>query len=188
MRGFRSLYPHTTIGRAEPGRKPLEVTIAHENPSLRRALFASSKSAAKTDRLKKPDLWAKVTSRGIRISSALPPASWVPHFACSGKRIGQRPSARSGRLERLDLPAPAQLGLWTIPAKATCGWFWWHLLPPKGANLRDRFYERWKARKVRQQITAPARLRGGFCGRRYIRKDRKQFCAPARFLGSALCL
>ena len=28
------------------------------------------------------------------------------------------------------------------PRKATCGWFWWHLLPSKGAGLRSRFLSR----------------------------------------------
>ena len=28
-----------------------------------------------------------------------------------------------------------------FPRKATCGWFWWHLLTPKGAaGLRSRIY------------------------------------------------
>ena len=44
------------------------------------------------------------------------------HFACSGERIFGNPSARNGRPK--------------IPAKATCGWFWWHLLTPKGAWLK----------------------------------------------------
>ena len=49
------------------------------------------------------------------------------------------PQKPSGRLNRLDLSAPAQLGFWPIPAKATCGWFWWYLLTPKGTGLRERF-------------------------------------------------
>ena len=51
-----------------------------------------------------------------------------------------------------------------FPQKATCGWFWWHLLPPKGAPLRKGFYG------LRNHTRFPnresARLRTGFYGRR----------------------
>ena len=54
-------------------------------------------------------------------------------LACSGERTTDSPRARSGRLHSLVLAAPAQRGPEVVPAKATCGWFWCYLLPPKGS-------------------------------------------------------
>ena len=54
-------------------------------------------------------------------------------IACSGERTTDSPRARSGRLHSLVLAAPAQRGPEVVPAKATCGWFWCYLLPPKGS-------------------------------------------------------
>ena len=54
-------------------------------------------------------------------------------LACSGERTTDSPRARSGRLHSLVLAAPAQRGPEVVPAKATCGWFWYYLLPPKGS-------------------------------------------------------
>ena len=46
-------------------------------------------------------------------------------LACSGTRTTDSPRARSGRLHSLVLAAPAQRGPEVVPAKATCGWFWY---------------------------------------------------------------
>ena len=46
-------------------------------------------------------------------------------LACSGERTTDSPRARSGRLHSLVLAAPAQRGPEVVPAKATCGWFWY---------------------------------------------------------------
>ena len=46
-------------------------------------------------------------------------------IACSGERTTDSPRARSGRLHSLVLAAPAQRGPEVVPAKATCGWFWY---------------------------------------------------------------
>ena len=46
-------------------------------------------------------------------------------LAWSGKRTTESPRARSGRLHSLVLAAPAQRGPEVVPAKATCGWFWY---------------------------------------------------------------
>ena len=46
-------------------------------------------------------------------------------IAWSGKRTTESPRARSGRLHSLVLAAPAQRGPEVVPAKATCGWFWY---------------------------------------------------------------
>ena len=46
-------------------------------------------------------------------------------IAWSGKRTTDSPRARSGRLHSLVLAAPAQRGPEVVPAKATCGWFWY---------------------------------------------------------------
>ena len=46
-------------------------------------------------------------------------------IAWSGRRTTDSPRARSGRLYRPDLTAPAQRGPEVVPAKATCGWFWY---------------------------------------------------------------
>ena len=46
-------------------------------------------------------------------------------LACSGTRTTDSPRARSGRLHSLVLAAPAQRGSEVVPAKATCGWFWY---------------------------------------------------------------
>ena len=46
-------------------------------------------------------------------------------IACSGTRTTDSPRARSGRLHSLVLAAPAQRGPEVVPAKATCGWFWY---------------------------------------------------------------
>ena len=54
-------------------------------------------------------------------------------IAWSGIRTTDSPRARSGRLHSLVLAAPAQRGPEVVPAKATCGWFWRYLLPPKGS-------------------------------------------------------
>ena len=54
-------------------------------------------------------------------------------LACSGERTTDSPRARSGRLHSFVLAAPAQRGPEVVPAKATCGWFWCYLLPPKGS-------------------------------------------------------
>ena len=63
--------------------------------------------------------WKRVSNRRI--------------LACSGTRTTDSPRARSGRLHSLVLAAPAQRGPEVVPAKATCGWFWCYLLPPKGS-------------------------------------------------------
>ena len=34
---------------------------------------------------------------------------------------------------------PFSVAALRIPQRTTCGWFWWHLLPSKGAGLRSRF-------------------------------------------------
>ena len=46
-------------------------------------------------------------------------------IAWSGIRTTDSPRARSGRLHSLVLAAPAQRGPEVVPAKATCGWFWY---------------------------------------------------------------
>ena len=46
-------------------------------------------------------------------------------LAWSGTRTTDSPRARSGRLHSLVLAAPAQRGSEVVPAKATCGWFWY---------------------------------------------------------------
>ena len=46
-------------------------------------------------------------------------------LAWSGTRTTESPRARSGRLHSLVLAAPAQRGPEVVPAKATCGWFWY---------------------------------------------------------------
>ena len=46
-------------------------------------------------------------------------------IAWSGKRTTDSPRARSERLHSLVLAAPAQRGPEVVPAKATCGWFWY---------------------------------------------------------------
>ena len=46
-------------------------------------------------------------------------------IAWSGRRTTDSPRARSGRLHSLVLAAPAQRGPEVVPAKATCGWFWY---------------------------------------------------------------
>ena len=46
-------------------------------------------------------------------------------IAWSGERTTESPRARSGRLQSLVLAAPAQRGPEVVPAKATCGWFWY---------------------------------------------------------------
>ena len=46
-------------------------------------------------------------------------------IAWSGIRTTDSPRARSGRLHSLVLTAPAQRGPEVVPAKATCGWFWY---------------------------------------------------------------
>ena len=78
---------------------------------------------------------AKSTDRSLRLAGRSPrnAARKVRILACSGKRTTDSPRARSGRLHSLVLAAPAQRGPEVVPAKATCGWFWCYLLPPKGS-------------------------------------------------------
>ena len=70
---------------------------------------------------------AKSTDRSLRLASRSPrnAARKVRILACSGKRTTDSPRARSGRLHSLVLAAPAQRGSEVVPAKATCGWFWY---------------------------------------------------------------
>ena len=70
---------------------------------------------------------AKSTDRSLRLASRSPrnAARKVRILACSGTRTTDSPRARSGRLHSLVLAAPAQRGPEVVPAKATCGWFWY---------------------------------------------------------------
>ena len=72
-------------------------------------------------------LTAKGTDRSLRLAGRSPrnAARKVRILACSGKRTTDSPRARSGRLHSLVLAAPAQRGPEVVPAKATCGWFWY---------------------------------------------------------------
>ena len=84
-------------------------------------------------------------------------------IAWSGRRTTDSPRARSGRLHSLVLAAPAQRGREVVPAKATCGWFWCYLLPPKGSytprhSPRFCLFGRAKKRTREQRVFAPVRM------------------------------
>ena len=84
-------------------------------------------------------------------------------LACSGTRTTSSPRARSGRLHSFVLAAPAQRGPEVVPAKATCGWFWCYLLPPKGSytprhSPRFCLFGRAKKRTREQRMFAPVRM------------------------------
>ena len=86
-----------------------------------------------------------------------------PHYRLDGKRTTDSPRARSGRLHSLVLAAPAQRGREVVPAKATCGWFWCYLLPPKGSytprhSPRFCLFGRAKKRTREQRVFAPVRM------------------------------
>ena len=81
---------------------------------------------------------AKSTDRSLRLAGRSPrnAARKVRILACSGKRTTDSPRARSGRLHSLVLAAPAQRGPEVVPAKATCGWFW-YFCHQKYREIRD---------------------------------------------------
>ena len=92
-------------------------------------------------------------------------------LAWSGRRTTDSPRARSGRLHSLVLAAPAQRGPEVVPAKATCGWFWCYLLPPKGSytprhSPRFCLFGRTKKRTREQRVFVPVRMFAVSSGRR----------------------
>ena len=114
-----------------------------------------------------------------------------PHYRLDGKRTTESPRARSGRLHSLVLAAPAQRGREVVPAKATCGWFWCYLLPPKGSytprhSPRFCLFGRAKKRTREQRMFAPVRVFA--CSRRTGRRTGRRAgrsCQPqceSRFL------
>ena len=104
-------------------RSPLEAV-------LNRRIIACSGTRTTAVFARKTSLYlfsAKSTDRSLRLASRSPrnAARKVRILACSGTRTTDSPRARSGRLHSLVLAAPAQRGPEVVPAKATCGWFWY---------------------------------------------------------------
>ena len=58
----------------------------------------------------------------------------------AGKETSEVRAPGTGGCKGLILLRPFSEEFRRFPRKATCGWFWWHLLTPKGATLRKGFY------------------------------------------------
>ena len=106
----------------------------------------------------------------------------------------EQPTARvpgAGGCKGLILLRPLNAGRRLFPRKATCGWFWRYLLPPKGSytprhSPRFCLFGRAKKRTREQRMFAPVRVfacsrrTGRRTGRRASRSCQPQ-CKP-RFL------
>ena len=148
---------------------------------------------------------AKSTDRSLRLASRSPrnAARKVRILACSGTRTTDSPRARSGRLHSLVLAAPAQRGPEVVPAKATCGWFW-YFCHQKYRESRDDvagvlyLFSAKRYPKTPRQMPSPtssrltfetgARLKGGFKGRwaaeRVISDTTLSLLKPASYAGT----
>ena len=148
---------------------------------------------------------AKSTDRSLRLASRSPrnAARKVRILACSGTRTTDSPRARSGRLHSLVLAAPAQRGPEVVPAKATCGWFW-YFCHQKYRESRDDvagvlyLFSAKRYPKTPRQMPPPtssrltlapgARLKGGFKGRwaaeRVISATTLSLLKPASYAGA----
>ena len=152
LRGKRSgRRPRARSGRKERLDLPLPVQLgAPANPAqgdMRMVLVAPF--AIKRCRLKKPVLEGErklipnQPSFCAKTESFLYAQKSFPHSRSLRRKNPEGRSApRTGGSIGPILLRPFSVAALRIPQRTTCGWFWWHLLPPKGASgLRCRFQE-----------------------------------------------